>query len=61
VLSEELPALGAFNPQLHAVWHVLVSCGFYCLLLVTAYVRLERLGRMPEIVRRASLPHLVTR
>ncbi|HKO93053.1 MAG TPA: ceramidase [Polyangiaceae bacterium] len=51
LLSERLPALGAFNPQLHAVWHVLVSCGFYCLLLVIAYVRLERLGRQPQLER----------
>ena len=50
-LSETLPALGLFNPQLHAVWHVLVSSGFYCLLLVTAYARLERLEQNPRLER----------
>jgi len=61
-LSRGLPALGLFNPQLHAVWHVLVSCGFYCLLLVTAHARLERLNRSPEIRRRFGfLPELKAR
>lgn len=62
LLSERLPALGAFNPQLHAVWHVLVSCGFYCLLLVTAHVRLERLGRGPALDWRLGVvPQLTAR
>jgi len=62
VLSERLPALGVFNPQLHAVWHVLVSCGFYCLLLVVAYLRLERLGRRPELGRLLGvIPALTSR
>jgi dihydroceramidase len=34
-----LPNIGLFNPQLHAVWHVLVSCGFYLLLLVIRWPR----------------------
>jgi dihydroceramidase len=42
-LSERLPALGVPNPELHAVWHVLVSCGFYCLLSVIASCRLATL------------------
>jgi dihydroceramidase len=38
-LVGRLSALGLPNPQLHAVWHVLVSCGFYCLILVIARTR----------------------
>jgi dihydroceramidase len=49
VLSVELPRLGLPNPQLHAFWHVLVSYGFYCLLLVVAYDRLGWLGRTPRL------------
>jgi dihydroceramidase len=44
-LSVQLPGLGVPNPELHAVWHVLVSCGFYCLLSVIASSRLATLGR----------------
>lgn len=59
LLSVRLPALGLFNPELHALWHVLVSCGFYSLLLVTAHARLVRLGGQPEIAWRFSvLPQL---
>lgn len=59
LLAERLPALGLFNPQLHAVWHVLVSCGFYSLLLVTAHTRLQRLGRKPSIAWQFSvIPYL---
>jgi dihydroceramidase len=59
LLSERLPALGLFNPELHAVWHVLVSCGFYSLLLVTAHIRLEQLGERPEIAWRLGVvPYL---
>jgi dihydroceramidase len=39
LFNERLPALGVPNPQLHAGWHVLVSCGFYCLLMVVARTR----------------------
>jgi dihydroceramidase len=61
LLSQTLPALGAFNPQLHAVWHLLVSAGFYALLLVTAHVRLERLGEQPTFERwRGLVPILRT-
>lgn len=44
-VSGTLPGLGLFNPQLHAVWHVLVSLGFYLLLLVIAVDRQRILGR----------------
>lgn len=54
LVSGRLP----FNPELHAWWHVLVSFGFYALLLVTAYVRLERLGRAPAIDWRGGVPRL---
>jgi dihydroceramidase len=50
-LSERLPALGVPNPELHAVWHVLVSCGFYCLLSVIASCRLAALRRAPAPLR----------
>jgi dihydroceramidase len=61
VVSERLPALGAFNPQLHALWHVLVSFGFYSLLLVTAHVRLDQLGRRPTLAWRFAFPFLRSR
>lgn len=44
-LSVTLPSLGVPNPQLHAWWHVLVSCGFYLLLLSMALLRAEALGQ----------------
>jgi len=44
-----LPAYGLPNPQLHAVWHVLVSCGMYLLTVLVAYDRLEVLGQRPEV------------
>lgn len=47
-LNETLPARGLPNPQFHAWWHVLVSCGFYALLLVIAHHRLATLGRQPR-------------
>jgi dihydroceramidase len=43
-VSQTLPCWGLFNPQLHAVWHVLVSVGFYLLVLVIAADRLDVLG-----------------
>jgi len=49
VVSVRLPALGLPNPQLHAWWHVLVSCGFYLLLLVVGYDRLRRRHARPVI------------
>jgi dihydroceramidase len=47
-----LPAHGLVNPQLHAVWHVLVSVGFYSILLLIAHERLVVLGRQPTIEAR---------
>jgi dihydroceramidase len=59
LLSVELPRLGIPNPQLHAAWHILVSYGFYCLLLVVAYDRLRRLGGTPQLERRLGfIPYL---
>jgi dihydroceramidase len=43
-LVAQVAALGLPNPQLHAVWHVLVSYGFYCLILVIARARRAALG-----------------
>jgi len=56
LVSNRLP----FNPQLHAWWHVLVSFGFYALLLVAAHDRLERLGRAPAITWHGLIPRLRT-
>jgi dihydroceramidase len=47
-----------FNPELHAWWHVLVSFGFYSLLLVTAHDRLTRLGRAPALHWQGGIPRL---
>jgi dihydroceramidase len=47
-LNETLPSMGIPNPQFHAWWHVLVSIGFYTLLLVIAHNRLRILGKAPE-------------
>ncbi|WP_224362428.1 ceramidase [Hyalangium versicolor] len=64
-LNESLPAHGFPNPQLHAWWHVLVSCGFYALLIVIAHDRLKTLGQEPQthlamgvipLVRGTALP-----
>jgi dihydroceramidase len=57
-VSVTLPALGLFNPQLHAVWHVLVSIGLYTITLVIACDRLETLGREPLFMIR-GLPRVV--
>lgn len=48
-LNVRMPATGFPNPQLHAWWHLLVSCGFYLLLLVVAYDRLARRGATPIV------------
>jgi dihydroceramidase len=48
-MSRGWPAVGLANPQFHAWWHVLVSCGFYMLLLVVGYDRLRRAGARPRI------------
>lgn len=47
------------GPQLHAVWHVLVSAGFYALLLVIALHRSERTGRT-LVLRWSPVPALVS-
>ncbi|MFP2904775.1 ceramidase [Pyxidicoccus sp. 3LFB2] len=57
-LNETLPAHGLPNPQFHAWWHVLVSCGFYALLLVIAHHRLETLGRRPRLTSIAGIPRV---
>jgi dihydroceramidase len=51
-LSVTLPAAGIANPQFHAWWHVLVSAGFYLLLVVVAYDRLRRRGSQPVLQAR---------
>jgi dihydroceramidase len=48
-LNQTLPSMGIPNPQLHAWWHVLVSFGFYSLLMVIAHHRLKTLGRAPRL------------
>jgi len=58
-LNETLPAHGIPNPQFHAWWHVLVSCGFYALLLVIAHDRLKTLGQTPRLRFAAGvIPHV---
>jgi dihydroceramidase len=60
VMSSGLAELGIPNPQLHAWWHVLVSCGFYLLLIVVGYDRLRRRGAEPEVRVRAGFIPSVT-
>ena len=60
-VSVTLPALGIPNLQLHAWWHVLVSCGFYLLLLVVGFDRLRRLSARPELRMLAHVLPSVTR
>ncbi|HZU81409.1 MAG TPA: ceramidase [Polyangiaceae bacterium] len=55
VLGGLLPAHRVPNPQLHAWWHVLVSCGLYLLTLVIACDRLQVLGSPPELRRFAGV------
>lgn len=45
--------------KLHAAWHVLVSAGFYALLLVIAFHRLEVLGRRPALRWRSGIPRIL--
>lgn len=54
-VSVTLPAWGLFNPQLHAVWHVLVSLGFYALVLLIAYDRFDALDTKVKLVRRLGI------
>lgn len=49
ILDGALPRLGLVNPQLHALWHVLVSIGLYLLVVLIAYDRLQVLGRRPKL------------
>ncbi|MGO9767442.1 MAG: ceramidase [Myxococcaceae bacterium] len=60
VINVRLTAFGLPNPQLHAWWHVLVSCGFYMLLLVVGYDRIRHTRRWP-VARRLGgiIPCLV--
>jgi len=59
-VSVTLPAWGLFNPQLHAVWHVLVSLGFYALVLLIAYDRFDTLGIRGKLEPRLGfIPSLV--
>jgi dihydroceramidase len=61
-VSVTLPAWGLFNPQLHAVWHVLVSLGFYSLVLLIAYDRFDVLGVRAGLDRRfGGIPVLARR
>ena len=61
-VSVTLPAWGLFNPQLHAVWHVLVSFGFYALVLLIAYDRFDVLGTEAKVARRFKVvPYLALR
>ncbi|WNG16578.1 ceramidase [Cystobacter fuscus] len=54
-LNQTLPSLGIPNPQLHAWWHVLVSVGFYTLLIVIAHDRLRTLGQTPRLHQAAGV------
>ncbi|MFY0577327.1 ceramidase domain-containing protein [Cystobacter fuscus] len=54
-LNQTLPAMGLPNPQFHAWWHVLVSIGFYTLLMVIAHDRLKTLGQAPQLYRAAGV------
>jgi dihydroceramidase len=58
-LNETLPAYGIPNPQFHAWWHVLVSYGFYALLMVIAHDRLKTLGQVPRLRFAAGVIPLV--
>lgn len=59
-VAETLPEYGAVNPQLHAWWHVLVSYGFYALLLVIALNQVRPGERALRVVfRGAVLPVLL--
>jgi len=58
-VSVTLPAWGLFNPQLHAMWHILVSLGFYALVLLIACDRSDVLGTGLELERRFGIvPYL---
>jgi dihydroceramidase len=48
-LSVTLPSFGIPNPELHAVWHVLVSYGFYLIVVLVAEARLAALRAGPDV------------
>ena len=48
-VSVTLPSAGLPNPELHAVWHVLVSFGFYVLVATIAKVRLANLRETARV------------
>jgi dihydroceramidase len=51
VMSVTLPSFGVPNPELHAVWHVLVSFGFYLLVVMIAEARLAALRSTEGLAR----------
>lgn len=58
-LSVTLPSFGVPNPQLHAIWHLLVSAGLYLLVVLIAHERLLVLGRHPRVCLAGGfLPYL---
>ncbi|MDX2052893.1 MAG: ceramidase [Polyangiaceae bacterium] len=59
LVSFMLPGLGLVNPQLHAVWHVLVALGFYHLLVLLMFDRSTTLGQSAQLRRRFWLPVVV--
>jgi dihydroceramidase len=60
-LQQDFAEFCGANPELHAVWHVLVSLGFYLLLVVIAFHRSNVLGRAPRLSRGlAGLPRVST-
>jgi dihydroceramidase len=60
-VSVTLPAFGIPNPELHAFWHILVSLGFYLLILFIGYERLTRLGLDPSVAMQMGwVPRLMT-
>jgi dihydroceramidase len=59
-VARTLPGLGLFNPQLHAVWHLLSTAGLYCVLVAVGYARLAARGASPRLLRRCGLVPYVT-
>jgi dihydroceramidase len=51
-------SLGLPNLELHAWWHLLVSAGFYALILVIAHERLRTLGATPHLAIQCGIPRL---
>jgi len=59
-VAKTLPEHGLFNPQLHAVWHILSTAGLYCVLVATGHERLRSLGASPRLGRLYGLVPYVT-